>query len=73
MTGMDLKLRRVAARVSAKALGSAMEPPVSSSRIGHIESRDVVTDEAARRYIEALETLTTVPAPAATPEPASAA
>lgn len=63
MKGIDLKLRRVAARVSAQDLGRAMQPPVTGSRVGHIESREIVTDEAARRYLAALETLATVSAP----------
>lgn len=63
MNGMDLKLRRVAARVTATALGAAFDPPVTSSRIGHIEAAAVVTDAAAEKYLEALETLTTVSAP----------
>lgn len=62
MRGIDLKLRRVAARVKATELAAAMEPPVTSSRIGHIEAAAVVTDAAAEKYLAALATLTTVSA-----------
>lgn len=58
-TGLDLKLLRVAARVKTIELADAMG--VSDSRVSHIESRAVVTDEAAQRYRAALATLTTVP------------
>lgn len=60
--GIDLKLKRTAARVTATDLASVMG--VKPSRISHIESRALVTDEAARRYLAALETLATVPAAA---------
>lgn len=63
MKGIDLKLRRVAARVKATDLGAAFDPPVTSSRIGHIEATEVVTDAAAEKYLKALATLTTVSAP----------
>lgn len=58
-TGMDLKLLRVAARVKTGELAVAMG--VSDSRISHLESRAVVTTEAAERYRAALATLTTNP------------
>lgn len=63
MKGIDLKLRRVEARVKATELAAAFDPPVTSSRVGHIEAADVVTDSAAEKYLAALETLTTVSAP----------
>lgn len=59
-TGLDLKLKRVAADVRAKDLAEAMG--VADSRISHIEKSRVVTEEAASRYLAALETLATVPA-----------
>ena len=59
MKGIDLKLRRTAVRVKASDIARLME--VTTSRVSHIESRDEVTDEAARRYLEALATLATVP------------
>lgn len=62
MKGIDLKLRRVAARVKATELAAAFDPPVTSSRVGHIESSAVVTEAAAQKYLAALETLTTVSA-----------
>lgn len=61
MTGLDLKLRRVAADVRVKDLAEAMG--VTDSRISRIESdRRHVTDDAERRYLAALATLATVPA-----------
>lgn len=68
MTGTDLKLKRVAMRaqtgrnVTAKALGAAMDPPVTGSRIAHIEN-DLghVSDDAAAKYLAALATFRTVP------------
>jgi transcriptional regulator with XRE-family HTH domain len=59
MTGMQLKLRRVAARVKGRAL--AREMGVTASRVSAIEREAFVTDEAAARYLEALATLTNVP------------
>lgn len=70
MRGLDLKLRRVGARIKAIDLAAAMEPPVTKSRIGHIEAQEQVTDAAAEKYIAALETLTTVPASTTAPEAA---
>jgi transcriptional regulator with XRE-family HTH domain len=59
MRGIDLRLKRVAARITAKEV--AREMGVGSSRISHIETRDRVPQAAAERYLAALETLTTVP------------
>jgi DNA-binding transcriptional regulator YiaG len=59
MKGIDLKLQRIGARIKASELARAMN--VTTSRISHIESRDEATDESARKYLAALETLTTVP------------
>ena len=59
MTGIDLRLKRVALRVTVTDLASAMG--VSTSRVSHIETRDKVTPDAERRYLEALATLSTVP------------
>lgn len=58
MTGLDLKLRRVAADVKAKDLALVMG--VTDSRISRIENSRTVTDDAAARYLAALETLATV-------------
>lgn len=58
LTGLDLKLRRVASRVKVKHLADAMG--VSSSRLSRIESPDYhVTIEMERRYSEALATFRT--------------
>lgn len=56
-TGLELKLRRVAADVRTKELAEAMG--VTNSRISHIERVRVVTDEAAEKYLAALGTCTT--------------
>jgi transcriptional regulator with XRE-family HTH domain len=61
MKGIDLRLRRVSHRIKVGAIADAMG--VSDSRISHIETRDDVTDEAARKYLAALATLTTVSPP----------
>lgn len=60
-TGMDLKLERVKARVKTGDLAVAMG--VSASRVSTIEARAVVPDDTAERYLAALGTLTTIPAP----------
>lgn len=60
MKGIDLKLLRIAARIKASDLARALG--VTTSRVSHIESRDEATEEAARKYLAALETLTTVSA-----------
>jgi len=54
VTGLDLKLARVARRVKQKALGDAMG--VSFSRISAIEREAVVTPTLAVRYLAALDT-----------------
>lgn len=64
MTGLDLKLRRVAADVKARDLASALG--VSDSRISRIENSRIVTEEAAGRYLRALATLATVSPPDST-------
>lgn len=53
-TGLDLKLERVAERVTGRALARTMG--VSSSRIGHVEGSAVVTPEMVARYRAALAT-----------------
>lgn len=57
MTGLDLKLRRVAADVKTGELAAAMG--VTNARISHIEKLRVVTPEAQARYLAALTTCTT--------------
>jgi len=64
-TGLALKLERTARRVRVKELALAMG--VSEARVSNIESRDLVTDEAARKYREALATLPTLATPDAAP------
>lgn len=59
MNGIDLRLRRVALRITVTDLANAMG--VSPSRVSHIETRDRVTPEAEAKYLAALSTLTTVP------------
>jgi plasmid maintenance system antidote protein VapI len=51
-SGMDLKLRRVAADVRVTEVADAMG--VTISRITYIEGRRVVTPRAAARYLDAL-------------------
>ncbi len=68
MTGMDLKLRRVAADVKLKDLANAMG--VTDSRVSRVEGSRVVTDEAAAKYLDALETFQTVPTSSNAPEAA---
>lgn len=53
MRGMDLKLKRVARRVSGVQI--AREMGVSRARVSYIETLDVVTVQAAGRYLAALE------------------
>lgn len=57
-SGMDLRLRRVAADVKAIELAAAFEPPVTSSRVGHIEKSRTVTPEAEAKYLAALDKCT---------------
>jgi hypothetical protein len=55
---MELKLRRVSARVTGRALASQMG--VTASRVSALEREAVVTDVMAARYVAALETLSNV-------------
>lgn len=57
MTGLELKLRRVAADVTGRELADAMG--VTASRVTYIEGRRLVTPEAEARYLGALATCTT--------------
>lgn len=57
MTGLELKLRRVAADIRVKDLALAMG--VTDSRITYIEGRRNPTPEAIERYLAALVTCTT--------------
>lgn len=53
LSGLDLKLARVARRVKQKPLGEAMG--VSASRVAAIEREAVVTAETQARYLTALD------------------
>lgn len=53
-TGLDLKLKRVAKRVRVTDLATRMG--VGHPRVSHIEGSALVTDDAARRYLDALAT-----------------
>lgn len=53
LSGLDLKLARIARRVKQKPLGEAMG--VSASRIAAIEREAVVTAETQQRYFAALD------------------
>jgi DNA-binding XRE family transcriptional regulator len=55
-TGMDLKVERVRARVTAQRLADVLE--VSRQRISSIEALAVVHVDLAVRYREALASLT---------------
>ncbi len=57
-TGLDLKLRRVAADVKSVTLARAMG--VHPSRITGIEKSRIVADHLVARYVAALDTCTTV-------------
>jgi plasmid maintenance system antidote protein VapI len=57
MTGLDLKVRRVAAEVRSKELAEAMG--VHPSRITHIETTRTLTADTIHRYLAALATCTT--------------
>lgn len=54
LTGLDLKLRRVAAGVQVKQLADAMG--ISSPRLSRIEREPRVTPDMLARYTSALET-----------------
>lgn len=66
-TGLDLKLRRTARRVRVIDLAARMG--VVHSRVSQIEATAVISDDAASRYLTALETFPEV----ATSEPMGAA
>lgn len=53
MTGLELKLKRVAADVRVKDLALAMG--VTDSRITYIEGRRTPTADAITRYLAALD------------------
>jgi transcriptional regulator with XRE-family HTH domain len=57
MTGLELKLQRIAADVRVKDL--AQEMGVTDSRISYIESRRYPTTAAVDRYLAALDTCIT--------------
>lgn len=59
MTGLELRLKRTAERVSVSDLANAMK--VTTSRVSQIEARDRVTPKAEAKYLAALSALTTVP------------
>ena len=52
LRGMDLELRRVAARIKVKDVAAQMG--ISPSRLSRIEDQPTVTDRLARRYLDAL-------------------
>lgn len=56
-TGLDLKVKRVAADISSTDLALAMG--VTISRLSHVEGSRKVTPKAAIKYLDALATLTT--------------
>lgn len=58
-TGMDLKVERVKARVTAQRLAASLE--VSRQRISAIEALAVVNDDLVGRYRDALLSLTLEP------------
>lgn len=53
-SGLDLKLERVAARVTQRAIARAMG--VGSTRVSHIEALAVVTPDVVARYRAAIDT-----------------
>ena len=57
LTGLDLKLRRVAAGVQVKQIADAMG--ISSPRLSRIEREPRVTPAMLDRYVSALETCRT--------------
>ena len=57
LSGKELKLRRVEADVLSKDLAEAME--VHPARISRIENSRLVTEDAAARYLRALDTCIT--------------
>lgn len=57
MTGLELKVQRVASEVRSKEIARVMG--VDPSRITHIEASRKVTPETVRRYLAALSMCTT--------------
>jgi transcriptional regulator with XRE-family HTH domain len=57
MTGLELKVRRISARIKAIELARIMG--VSASRVSSIEREAVVSAAAASKYLAALETCRT--------------
>lgn len=55
VTGLDLKLRRTAARLDAQDVAAKMG--VTPARVSQIEALAIVTDRTAARYIAALDEL----------------
>ena len=53
MTGLDLRIARVRARLRAVEIAARMG--VSKQRVSNIEALDVVPDQLAARYLAALE------------------
>ena len=62
VTGMDLKLERVARQVTATALAERMG--VSRSYLSQLESRYAVAPDKAKAYRSALATFPTLATPA---------
>lgn len=62
-TGLDLKVERVRARVTAKALADTLG--VTRQRVSAIEALGVVHDDLAARYRDGLLSLTSGPQKAA--------
>jgi len=71
MTGNELKVLRVAAKVKAYDIAAAMG--VHSSRISQIEALADVTPETAQRYTEALQSLAATSHDVAAVQPTGAA
>ena len=57
MTGLELRLKRVAADVKAKDVAAAMG--VTTSYVSRIEGRRIVTQDMWDRYVSALDTCIT--------------
>jgi len=53
LTGLDLKLRRVAVRVQVKQIAEQMG--ITASRVSRIEGEPRVTPDMEERYMRALE------------------
>ena len=56
MTGMDLKIRRIKARVTTVDLAAAGGWR-SRTRVSQIEAQAVVPEDVVRRYLDALESV----------------